>query len=57
MTEEQKQRYYGSQRWFVKRDAVVKRSEGVCERCCGAKVARVCHKTFIRMGNERLEDL
>lgn len=55
--QEARQAYYCSREWGLKKEAVHKRSSGTCERCRKNKGQAVHHKTYIRLYNERLEDL
>jgi hypothetical protein len=55
--QETRQAHYCSREWGLKKEAVHKRSNGVCERCKKNKGQAVHHKTYIRLYNERLEDL
>jgi len=49
--------YLASREWAVKKTAVRQRSGGTCERCKKG-VAKQCHHlTYIRLYNERMEDL
>ncbi len=51
--------YYGyleSEMWRRKREFILKRSNGKCERC-GKKANYVHHKTYERVGYEQPEDL
>ena len=45
-----------SEMWRRKREYILKRSNGNCERC-GKKAYNVHHKTYERVGYERPEDL
>jgi hypothetical protein len=53
-------KYLASAAWKKKRDAVIARAAGNCERCGtpfgGGKIV-AHHRTYIRLGNERLTDL
>lgn len=49
--------YLCSREWAEKRQAVINRCRGVCERCRVNPVANVHHLTYVRKYNERLEDL
>jgi len=51
------QEYLASREWAVKREAVRQRSKGKCERCKTNDMHSVHHKTYDRVGNERLTDL
>lgn len=59
MIESEKERYEAylcSPEWWGKRNAVMDRASGRCERC-GAMAMCVHHLTYIRKYNERIEDL
>lgn len=49
--------YLNSREWAEKRNAVKKRSGGVCERCKHNPSSQVHHLTYNRKYNEPLEDL
>ena len=49
--------YLCSREWALRRQKVIKRCGGICERCCDAKVTHVHHLTYARKYNERTEDL
>lgn len=49
--------YLDSPKWWAKRDQVLERAQGICEKCEAFKVVHVHHLTYKRLGNERLEDL
>jgi len=51
------QEYLASREWAVKREAVRRRSKGKCERCKRNDMHSVHHKTYERIGNEKLADL
>lgn len=53
---ERYQRYLCSPEWNAKRNAVIERACGRCEKC-GRTARHVHHLTYIRKYNERLEDL
>jgi hypothetical protein len=54
---ERRQAYYCSREWGLKREAVHRRSGGICERCKRNPGAAVHHLTYARLFNEPLEDL
>lgn len=54
---EKYQAYLCSREWWEKRQAVAKRADGRCERCCFLPLDAVHHLTYARKYNERLEDL
>ena len=49
--------YLCSREWAEKRQAVVKRANGVCERCGLSKVEEIHHKSYDRLFDEPVEDL
>ena len=49
--------YIRSKAWRDRRNQVLRRSRGVCERCGKWPVVNVHHRTYERLGSERLEDL
>lgn len=51
------QRYLASRPWALLREAVRRRSRGMCERCAVLPMAAVHHLTYANVGNERLEEL
>jgi hypothetical protein len=51
------QRYLASREWALKREAVKKRCNNICERCGVNPVKQVHHLTYIRLYKEKLEDL
>ena len=57
MTNEERHKYYCSRAWAKLKEAVKKRSGGRCERCWFNEHEQTHHLTYIRFGNERLEDL
>jgi 5-methylcytosine-specific restriction endonuclease McrA len=50
-------RYLLSKRWAAKRQKVMARCRGICERCHHAGASDVHHKTYLRVYRERLTDL
>lgn len=54
---EKYQMYLASREWARKRDAVMRRAEGNCERCRWNKPDHVHHMTYIRKYSERPSDL
>lgn len=54
---EKYQAYLCSREWSVKKEAVRKRSGGLCERCLVNEMDHVHHLTYARKYNEALEDL
>jgi hypothetical protein len=50
-------RYMASREWRLKRQQVIDRAGGVCERCLLASIENVHHLTYERLGDERLDDL
>jgi hypothetical protein len=57
MGSERYQLYLCSREWGLKREAVIARSGGVCERCKRHAGTAVHHKTYARIYNELLTDL
>ena len=55
--DEKRNRYYCSREWAEKKEAVRKRSKGICERCGSNKAENVHHATYLRLYAERLGDL
>lgn len=51
------QEYLASREWALKREAVRERSRNTCERCFSNPQDAVHHKTYERIGDEKLEDL
>jgi hypothetical protein len=49
--------YMKSPEMGIKKEAIKKRSNGVCERCHKKQGCKCIHKTFQRVFNEKLEDL
>jgi hypothetical protein len=54
---ERYQLYLCSREWDLKRESVIARSGGLCERCRHNEGTAVHHKTYARIYNERLTDL
>lgn len=54
---ERYQAYLCSPEWWQRRDAVMERAGGRCEKCHYATADHVHHLTYIRKYHERLEDL
>lgn len=50
-------KYLCSREWALKKEAVKKRSNGICERCKYFEAEQVHHLTYERIGNESLADL
>src|SRR5262249_8716042 len=50
-------KYLNSPEWKALRDAVIKRCQGICERCKKYLVDEVHHLTYDRLYHEALEDL
>jgi 5-methylcytosine-specific restriction endonuclease McrA len=50
------QEYLTSDAWIERRDRVLKRAKGLCEKC-GRQAAHVHHKTYVRIYNEADDDL
>lgn len=57
MTREERGKYMASREWYAKRNAVIERGGGNCERCRRLPGVHVHHLTYERMGCERLDDL
>jgi hypothetical protein len=57
MTDERYQTYLASREWGLKREGVIRRSGGICERCRRHPGRAVHHLTYARLYDERLEDL
>ncbi len=49
--------YLASREWWLKREAVMKRAKGICERCKRHKARAVHHINYARVYNELLTDL
>lgn len=50
-------KYLCSRAWWLKRNAVMKRAENMCEFCHVRSADHVHHLTYIRLYNENLDDL
>jgi hypothetical protein len=50
-------RYLASRSWWIKREAVMRRCNGRCERCKINEAVLVHHESYIRVYNELLTDL
>ena len=57
LTTEDRQAYYCSREWGLKKEEVKRRSGGLCERCRQHNAEAVHHKTYARLYNEELTDL
>lgn len=57
MNRSEYQTYLASREWALKREAVRSRSGGYCERCWSNTMDAVHHRTYERVGDERLSDL
>lgn len=51
------QAYLASRAWALKKEAVRKRCQGICERCMKAAMYACHHLTYARIGHEELTDL
>jgi len=51
------QTYIRSDAWRQKRQQVIARAHGICERCGRWPIVNVHHLTYEHIGNEGLEDL
>ena len=51
------EKYLKSEKWQSKRLQVIAREEDTCEICAEFPVEEVHHLTYVRLGNENLEDL
>jgi hypothetical protein len=51
------EKYLLSEKWQRGRLAVIERSGGQCEWCCGWRIAEIHHLTYERRGDELLSDL
>jgi 5-methylcytosine-specific restriction endonuclease McrA len=49
--------YLRSSHWHQLRYEVRQRCGGVCERCGRRRMTDVHHRTYVRLGHERLSDL
>ena len=56
-TKSEYHQYLASREWAIKREAVKRRAEGLCERCWALPMTAVHHKTYEHVGHEPLEDL
>lgn len=54
---ERYQQYLCSEQWWAKRNAVMERAGGLCEKCGYHAAEHVHHLTYIRKYNEELTDL
>jgi hypothetical protein len=54
---EKRQLYYASREWAILKEAVRKRSRGVCEWCRNAPGTQTHHQTYERLYCEQLDDL
>lgn len=54
---ERYQRYLAGREWSVRKEAVRRRSGGICERCQYHQMNHVHHLTYARKYNEPLDDL
>lgn len=50
-------RYLRSEAWRSRRAKVLKRANGICEKCQKNRAVQVHHLTYDRVGRERLSDL
>jgi hypothetical protein len=50
-------KYLASREWALKKNAVRRRSGGICERCKTSPHHATHHLTYERIGNEDLDDL
>lgn len=51
------QEYFTSYEWNEKRNSVIARCNGICEKCHTNKVIHIHHLTYIDFGNESLDQL
>lgn len=49
--------YLKSPQWFAKRDQALKHHGAVCDKCGKKSDLQVHHKTYARLGKEKMEDL
>lgn len=49
--------YLNSPEWKALRQQVISRANGICERCHNRPISHIHHLTYVRFGNEYLEDL
>jgi hypothetical protein len=52
-----RRKYYRSEAWEEKRQAVIKRAGGLCEYCREEPINHIHHLTYERFGDEELQDL
>jgi hypothetical protein len=57
MNKQQYREYMMSLEWAQRREAVMGRCGGMCEKDCGRRAIDVHHRTYIRVGREKLTDL
>ena len=57
MTREQYHAYLSSKAWSRKRDRVIRRDKGSCRTCGVSTHLEVHHRTYARVGRERMGDL
>jgi hypothetical protein len=50
-------KYLSSRKWFLKKNTIIKRSKGICEKCRLYPVDHIHHATYERIGNEKSDDL
>lgn len=50
-------KYLMSREWALKRNAVIVRAHGMCERCGQFEASQIHHLTYIRLYRECLSDL
>lgn len=50
-------KYIKSKAWKSKREKILKRADGQCERCKVARAAHVHHRTYAHFKRERMEEL
>lgn len=49
--------YLNSREWKLKRKAVIRRAQNICERCRHARIEDVHHLSYFHLGYESLEEL
>ena len=49
--------YLASREWALKKEALLTRSGGICERCYNAPYQETHHKTYAHIGHESLDEL
>lgn len=49
--------YLRSPEWRRRRNAILQRADGWCERCGHVRATEVHHLTYVRLGDERPDDL